>query len=382
MLFKIFLHPKPAPSTAAPDTNGSLFRRYREQVEQKHIRHDDGQYKVLEHCQNLLDALIGHNRQSAAYRMLGKRPGKIRSLYLYGGVGRGKSMLMDWLFEACPFAEKRRVHFHSFMQEVHAWLHQCRQEKRIDGIESFANKIRQSARLLCFDEFHVTDIADAMILGRLFAQFFEHGIVTVFTSNRHPNDLYQGGLQREQFLFFIKLLYEHADVIELAAKEDFRLSHFKSLKTTYYHPLGPEADQFIHHSYLELTNYAELKPSSLSVLGRTVTLTAAHGDVALSSFEELCAKPLAAADYLAVADEFSTLILSGIPKLSAFNRNEAKRFVTLIDTLYQHKVKLICSAEVFATELYPNGDGAFEFARTVSRLIEMQSEYYWGSEHN
>lgn len=383
MIFKLFLNPTPSGHGVEPAADGLLLRRYREQVAQRHIRRDDAQIRALGHCQALLDALQAHHDVSRQARWFkwNRYADNIQSLYLYGGVGRGKSMLIDWLYEACPFAEKRRVHFHTFMQEVHAYTHRCRQEKRSDAIESFAREIGATTRLLCFDEFHVTDVADAMILGRLFSLLFELGVVFVITSNRHPDDLYKGGLQREQFLPFVARLQDEADVVHLDTNEDFRLGHFKALKTVYHSPLGAEADQFIHHSYLELTNYAELTPATVSVLGRTLSLTAAHGDVALSSFDELCARPLGAADYLVLADEFSTLIVSDIPKLSPAQRNEAKRFVTLIDTLYEHKVKLICSAAVPVHQLYTEGDGAFEFARTISRLVEMQSEAYWSLEH-
>jgi cell division protein ZapE len=201
------------------------------------------------------------------------------------------------------------------------------------------------------------------------------------TSNRPPSELYQGGLQREQFLFFIKVLESRADIVELAAKEDFRLSHLRSLKKSYYFPIDPQADLFIIHCFEELTDHSAMEPRILPLLGRTVRLSAAHGDVALGSFEELCVQPLGAADYLLIAGEFSTLIVSDIPKLTTANRNEAKRFVTLIDALYEHKVKLICTAEVDVPELYTEGDGAFEFKRTVSRLIEMQSDHYLKAEH-
>ncbi|MGZ8215331.1 MAG: cell division protein ZapE, partial [Methylosarcina sp.] len=185
----------------------------------------------------------------------------------------------------------------------------------------------------------------------------------------------------EQFLFFIKVLQSKADIVELAAKKDFRLSHLRSLKKTYYFPLDQQAGPFIKHCFEELTQHSEMEPQVLPLLGRTVRLAAVHGDVAFSSFEELCVQPLGAADYLLIAGEFSTVMMSDIPKLTTANRNEAKRFVTLIDALYEHKVKLICTAEVDVPDLYTEGDGAFEFKRTVSRLIEMQSDHYLKAEH-
>ena len=220
-----------------------------------------------------------------------------------------------------------------------------------------------------------------MILERLFSKLFELGLIVVITSNRHPDDLYQGGLQREQFLIFTKLLQKESKVIELVAKEDYRLMHLHALEATYYFPLDAHAGEFVLQSYNEFTNFAALQAGVLLVLGRKVILSAVHGDVALTSFDELCMQPLGSADYLEIAREFSTLIMAEIPKLTADKRNEAKRFMILIDALYEHKVKLICTAEVPAQELYTEGDGAFEFRRTVSRLIEMQSESYLQSKH-
>lgn len=290
-------------------------------------------------------------------------------------------MLMELFYDACPVAQKRRVHFHVFMLEVHIFIHQWRQQNSTDAISAFAKKIRKSFLILCFDEFQVTDIADAMILGRLLGKLFELGIIVVITSNRHPVDLYQGGLQREQFLVFTRLLQKAADVIELAAREDYRLKHLHTLETTYYFPLDAHAEEFVLQSYNKFTNFAAMQPGIIQVLGRKVELSAIHGDIAFTSFNELCAKPLGPADYMEIAREFSTLIMAEIPKLSAENRNEAKRFIILIDILYEHKVKLICTAEAPVQELYPEDDGVFEFRRTVSRLIEMQSEVYFQSKH-
>ena len=381
MLKKIFQRKTPE---QFPDLSGLLEKQYNHQVAQNHIQHDNAQLIALQHLQTLLDhilASVGYDRKSVPNKLLSSPPEKCQSLYIFGDVGRGKSMLMALFYEACPIEQKRRVHFNIFMLEVHAFVHEWRQQHNTDAIVALAKKIRAEALLLCVDEFHVTDIADAMILERLFSKLFESGSLIVITSNRHPEDLYQGGLQREQFLIFTKLLQRESKIVELVAKEDYRLMHLHALEATYYFPLDAHADEFVQQSYNEFTNFAAIQAGVLQVLGRKVILSSVHGDIALTSFDELCVQSLGSADYTEIAREFSTVIMAGIPKLSAEKRNEAKRFMALIDALYEHKVKLICTAEVPAQELYTEGDGAFEFRRTVSRLIEMQSEGYLQGKH-
>ncbi|MGZ5010482.1 MAG: cell division protein ZapE [Methylobacter sp.] len=356
-----------------------LEKQYNDLVAQGHIQYESAQITALKHLQNLLDNVLAnfeYEKKSTLHKLFLPKPANFKSLYIFGNVGRGKSMLMDLFYEACPIRQKRRVHFHAFMLEVHAFIHQWRRQHNTDAISALAKHIRESELLLCFDEFHVSDIADAMILVRLFRRLFESGIVVVITSNCHPNELYHDGLQRELFLPFVGLLQEKAKVIELVADQDYRLSHLHALKTTYYHPLGQQAAEFIRQSYNELTNYAPMKPGTLEVLGRKVVLSAVHGNIALTSFDELCMHALGPADYLEIGNRFDIVILADIPKLTTEKCNEAKRFVTLIDALYEHKVKLICTAEVPAQELYTSGEGSFEFERTVSRLIDMQSESY------
>lgn len=307
-------------------------------------------------------------------------------LYIYGDVGRGKSMLMDLFFSNVNFPSKRRVHFHAFMLEVHSKLYEWRtankdNDEAGDPIPDVAKAIMQDARLLCFDELQVTDITDAMILGRLFTAIFEMGGIVVATSNRKPTDLYKDGLQRERFEPFIELISDYMDVDELDSLQDYRLQHLKSLSTVYLTTTGKDADNFLKESFAELTQNATPQPLKLEVQGRTLVLDKTAGDVAWCRFDDLCAEALGAADYLEIASEFSTLLLEAIPKLSKEHRNEAKRFVNLIDALYEHRVKLICTAEVSPQEIYAHGDGNFEFQRTVSRLIEMQSESYLAKAH-
>lgn len=368
------------PNTPAiPVSPDLLLAHYQDRVAKHHIHADDAQLVTLQYLQNLLEQLLAtmaYEKKSTLEKLLSKQPAPCKSLYMYGGVGRGKSMLMDLFYEACPISQKRRVHFSAFLLEVHAFTHQCRQEGIPDALAVLAKYIREYVRLLCLDEFHVTDIADAMLIGRLFGKLFDLGVTVVITSNRHPNDLYQGGLLKEQFLFFIKVLEKAANIVELKAVEDFRLRQPPNPKISYCYPLDAYANAFIQHHFDILTHCAPRQPVVLEVWSHHITLAAVHQGIALSSFDELCVQPLGSADYIKIANQFNTLIMAGIPKLTAAMRNEAKRLVSLVDALYEHKVRLICSAAVPIAELYTEGDGSFEFERTVSRLVEMQSEWY------
>lgn len=359
MLKKFF---KATPAPPPVESVKLLEQHYWQQVEQQLIGYDDAQFIAVQQLQTLLENVVSHKASA--------------SLYIYGEVGRGKSMLMDLFYAVCPLTQKRRVFFHSFMLEVHAFIHDLQQQNKTDAISVLAKKIRTDSLLLCFDEFHITDIADAMILQRLFSRLFELGVVLVITSNRHPDDLYQGGLQKEQALVFTRLLQKHTCIVELQAKKDYRLSYPPALSPAYHFPLGSQADSFLQQRYNSLTHSAAKQSGVLPLLGRELFLSAVYDNIALLSFSELCAQPLGSADYLKLAQHFNTIIISDIPKLSAEKRNEAKRFVILIDTLYEHKVQLICTAEVPIQALYTEGDGAFEFKRTVSRLMEMQSANY------
>ena len=374
MLSKLFARPiSRRPSMAIPVVNSRLEQQYRRYVTQHALLFDEGQLSVLQDLQTLLDHLPAY---SSGYVTKAKTSRKNQCLYIFGGVGRGKSMLMSLFYDACPLPQKRRVHFSVFMTEVHAFIHECQQHHEHDALTQLAKKIRSTITVLCFDEFQVTDIADAMILGRLFSKLFELGVVIVMTSNRHPNELHQGGLLREQILFFIKELDSYARIVELSAKQDYRLSYAPAKHPSYYSPLDKRADTFANHHFQRLVGDTAIKPGALDILGHTLVFTALHKNIALASFDELCVRPLGPQDYLALAQRIRVLILVRIPKLSANHRNEAKRFVTLVDVLYEHKIQLICTAEVPAEALYTDGDGAFEFKRAVSRLIEMQSEHY------
>ncbi|HVY89096.1 MAG TPA: cell division protein ZapE [Hyphomonadaceae bacterium] len=318
---------------------------------------------------------------------------KHKGLYLWGGVGRGKSMLMDLFFEAARVKEKRRVHFHDFMLEVHAFIFEWRKltqdERRKhpahvrgagdDPMPATARHFADNAALLCFDEFHVNQIADAMILGRLFEQLFDRGVTVVATSNRKPSDLYKDGINRQLFLPFIKRLEEELDVVELKAARDYRLERLTAAPV-YYCPLGRGADAHMDAAFARLTAGAAPSPESIDVGGRTLKVPRQAMGVARASFEDLCAHPLGAADYLALARHYHTVLIDRVPKMTVDQRTWAARFVTLIDALYESKTKLVMSAGAEPDDLYPAGDGAFEFQRTASRLHEMRSADYLAAE--
>jgi cell division protein ZapE len=296
-------------------------------------------------------------------------------LYLCGPVGRGKSMLMDLFFGTVPGRRKRRVHFHAFMLEIHDRIEQERREKTREPIAKVAADIAGEAPLLCFDEFQVDNIADAMILERLFTALFDAGIVVVATSNRAPDALYEHGLHRERFLPFVELLKQKLYVLDLDSGRDYRLARLVG-KAVYHIPLGAAAHRALEATFAELTDGEAGERTSLVVKGRTLGVPRAARNIAWFSFADLCAEPLGAADYLALAERYAAVIVEGIPRLAREQRNEARRFNILIDTLYEARTLLVASAEIPPAEIYTAGDGAFEFQRTVSRLIEMQSADY------
>jgi cell division protein ZapE len=320
--------------------------------------------------------------QLAWYADDGMDVGK-QGLYMFGDVGKGKSMLMDLFFDSTPVASKRRVHFHEFMRDVQTRLHALRQDKSVkdpDPIPRLAREIAQASWLLCFDELQVTDIGDAMILGRLFQCLFENGVVLMITSNRPPDDLYKDGLQRERFLPFIALIKERLDVLELAAERDYRMGRDRDA-TVYYAPATAATEATLRSQFLSLNAGKPTKADTIYVRGRSLAVPRMGEGIAWFTFDELCRAALGPSDYLAIASLCQTVILSNVPILRPDDRDAARRFVTLIDALYEHNVHFICSAAAPPETLYPAGEGAFEFKRTVSRLMEMQSPAYLAQQH-
>ncbi|MEI4232653.1 cell division protein ZapE [Roseovarius sp. D22-M7] len=303
-----------------------------------------------------------------------RAPEPPKGLYLWGGVGRGKSMIMDMFVDTLT-VPCRRVHFHAFMQEIHAGLHAARARDEADALAPVADEVARSVRLLAFDEMQITDITDAMIVGRLFDVLFSAGVVVVTTSNRVPDDLYKSGLNRQLFLPFIALIKQHMVVREMAGPTDYRQDRLAGART-YFTPTTPETSAEVARIWQDLTG-GEGARHVLRVNKRDVELPAFHNGVARATFYDLCAQPLGPADYLALAEAVRVLILENIPQLGRGNFNEAKRFVTLIDALYEAGVQLICTAAAEPEYLYVEGEGSFEFERTASRLREMQSQG-WG----
>jgi cell division protein ZapE len=365
----------------------AVAERYAELLSAGELRADPDQKAAVAVLDRLSSRLSEKPMRGILARLTGKaafvRP---RGVYMWGGVGRGKSMLMDLAYCAIGAEPKRRVHFHEFMIEVHERLRAERRKEAGDPIAPVARAIAAEARLLAFDEMVINNSADAMILSRLFAQLLENGVTVVTTSNRPPRDLYLGGLNRELFLPFIDLIERELDVVPLNGPTDYRLERLGGYPT-WYVPNGPEATAALSAAFFRLTDYppedrANVPAEEIELGGgRTLHVPKALKGVAVFSFKRLCGEARGAADYLAVARRFHSVIIVGIPRLGPENRNEAARFVTLIDALYEHKVKLLAAADAEPRELYVAGDGAFEFERTASRLSEMQSEAYLAAGH-
>ncbi len=374
--------------------SSTITARYTAGVARGMVERDASQVAILEKLARLEERIVDYRlaRKSSSLGWLfagrEKKQTPLKGLYIYGEVGRGKTMLMDLFFEASPVQRKRRVHFHEFMIGVHERVHAFRQQMKLgahadeDPIELTAIDLAREAWLLCFDEFHVTDIADAMILGRLFTQLFERGVIVVATSNVPPEELYRDGLNRALFVPFIHLLEQYMDVVRLASRTDFRLEKLAGLPV-WYVPADAAADAALDDAWRRLAGGHDGVPQELPLKGRSVRVPRAAMGVARFSFHDLCEQPLAAADYLRIAREYHTIIVDRIPVMTFETRNAAKRFIILIDTLYDMNVKLIASAQAEPDGLYRGDEGyeAQEFKRTASRLIEMRSEAYLARPH-
>lgn len=365
----------------------ALLDRYAALVAGGELRVDPAQAAAAERLATLASDLESTRRRGGLLsRAFGRTPDAPRGVYLWGGVGRGKSMLMDLFFACLAIERKRRVHFHAFMAEVHDRLRVEREKEAGDPIPPVAAALADDVRLLAFDELVVNNMADAAILSRLFTEMFARGVTIVATSNRAPTDLYKDGLNRHLFLPFIDLIGEKMDVIALNGATDYRLDQLGSGET-WHVPNGPEATAAISAAFFRLTDFdpadRDHVPSEDLAIpgGRTLHVPKSLKGVGVFSFKRLCGEPRGVPDYLAIARHFHTVIIVGIPRMGPDNRNEAARFMTLIDALYEHKVKLLASADAEPDDLYVAGDGAFEFERTASRLMEMRSADYLALGH-
>jgi len=382
---------------------------YRALIQAGELKPDTDQAKAVAALERLHRELMNHSVigsksdgftlswPASLFRWLGSDKPAPQGIYLYGGVGRGKSMLMDLFYSVAPISSKRRVHFHEFMLDIHARLkewHDLSVQKRAqhgsrigddDPLPSIARKIAREATLLCFDELQVTDIADAMVLTRLFDELFAQGVIVVATSNRPPDDLYKNGLNRQRFLPFIAQIKEKLDIIALDGPVDYRYNRLQGAQT-YYFPINAETTVQLSATFFRLTDRrvedrAKVPSETLNVQGRTLFVPKAARGVAVFSFKRLCANPLGPADYLAIARTYHTVIMVAIPQFNQENSDASKRFITFIDALYEYNVKFLCSAAVPLSSLYAEGGVNFEFERTISRLMEMQSEDYLTKGH-
>lgn len=369
----------------------TAISRYDELVAAGELRPDPEQRDAARKLARLREQLVNYSDLGVITTLLGKITGKQppqpRGIYLWGGVGRGKSMLMDLFHDALAIREKRRVHFHAFMLEVHALLHEERKKESGDPIPPVAAKLAQNLRCLAFDEMVVNNSADAMIMSRLFrALIVDEGVTIVATSNRPPRDLYKNGLNREHFLPFIALIEERLETVPLNGPTDYRLARLGGINS-WHAPIGNAATAQLRDAFFRLTDYdpddGKNVPSGELDLGggRILHVPRALKGVAVFSFKRLCAEARGAQDYIAIARTFHSVIIVGIPIMGPDDRNEAARFVTLIDALYEYRVKLFASAAAEPDQLYRAGDGSFEFERTASRLMEMQSTEYMALGH-
>jgi len=373
-------------SHAGLKAHGTVTEEYDHLVERGEVTRDARQEEVARQFDRLVRDLatsgVATKSNVIGWMFSRKKPVAVRGLYVHGGVGRGKTMLMDMFFRVVPLKRKRRAHFNEFMTDVHDRIAAHRKAvkdgraKGDDPIPPVASAIAHESRLLCFDEFTVTDIADAMILARLFTALFSEGVTLVATSNVAPDDLYLDGLNRGLFLPFLAVLKAHVEVVTLDSPTDYRMTKLAALPV-YVQPLGPAADRAMDDAWTTICNGHAEKPETIELMGRSIAVPHACDRAARMSFAELCDAPLGARDYLALTDRFDTFVIDGVPVLDQTRRNATKRFILLVDTLYDRRKRVIVSADAPPEQLYagrPRVTEAFEFARTASRLFEMQSK--------
>jgi len=363
----------------------SPLDRFNQKIASGLLERDPLQERAATSLDRLYHDVVKHHGEKTGWikrmAIFGGKADVPRGVYMHGPVGRGKSMLMDMFYDAVPFGiKKRRVHFHQFMIEVHDYIHSRRADDGISenmdaALPSLAAVIANRSKILCFDEFHVTDVADAMILGRLFTAIFDHGVSVVITSNWEPDRLYEGGLQRDRFLPFIELIKRRMDIICLDGETDYRARKLREM-SVYFTPLGAASAARADSLFTSLTEDEESYADLVSVKGRTIEVPVAAKGVARFGFSQLCERPLGAEDYIAIAKRYHTVFLEDVPRLGYDRRNEAKRLMTLVDVLYDHHRNLVMTADEQPDRLYTGTDHAFEFQRTVSRLLEMQTPEY------
>lgn len=360
-----------------------LLARYQADLNRPEFRHDEAQERAVKALARVQEELIQRyemSQQKGLIRFKLARQARVpvRGLYMWGGVGRGKTYLMDLFFDSLPFRRKMRIHFHRFMQLVHKELKSLQGTR--DPLDVVADRLHQEAVVICFDEFFVTDITDAMILGGLFEQLFLRGVTLVATSNIEPDGLYKGGLHRERFLPAIDVLKRNVEVLNVDSGVDYRLRVLEQA-SLYYVPLGAEADASLTDCFEQLSNGLSVMHDAVMMNNRSIAVRARTDDVMWCDFKELCIKPRSAHDFIEIAREYHTVLLSDVPQLGVWDDNATRRFINLVDEFYDRCVKLVISAAVPIAELYSGGRLNFEFERTQSRLLEMQSQEYLGREH-
>jgi cell division protein ZapE len=361
---------------ALPEDSADVTGWVRQHAREHGFTLDDAQVRALQHFERLYEDLIALERlETSIIRLLARRQ-VVRGVYLWGGVGRGKSFLMDSFFNCAPVARKRRIHFHHFMQEIHHALN--RHQGREDPLAMIARQVAKQTRLICLDEFHVTDITDAMLLRRLLEGMFEHGVVLVTTSNQHPDELYRDGLQRSQFVPAIELMKRNLDVVNVDGGTDYRLRELE--RAGVYH-VGSDTEKRLEQAFIGIARHESADTLALEIEGRIINARRHARGVAWFDFRELCDGPRGKADYIELARRYHTVLISDIPVFRADDADMLRRFTWLVDEFYDRRVKLIVSAAARPEDLHPGADGSDQFKRTISRLTEMQTRDYLSEAH-